>query len=165
MAIVYATEAHLFITDMNQSPFNVGTRLVLDDFTFDQVADLNLRYGSPLSNKAAVARFFRLIVGQPYLTRRGLREMVDRGLNIATLEDVADRDEGPFGDHLRRILVSISRHAGLAETIREIFRGRPCSDQSAFYRLRSAGILSGDTIGDARPRCQLYANYLERHLL
>jgi len=31
MAIAYATEAHMFITDMNQSPFNVGTRLSLAD--------------------------------------------------------------------------------------------------------------------------------------
>jgi hypothetical protein len=29
LAIAYATEAHLFITDLNQSPFNVGTRLAL----------------------------------------------------------------------------------------------------------------------------------------
>ena len=43
LAIVYATEAHLFITDLNQSPFNVGTRLTLEDFTFEQVAELNGR--------------------------------------------------------------------------------------------------------------------------
>src|SRR6185369_13488180 len=41
IAIAYATEAHLFITDMNQSPFNVGTRLLLEDFSPAQVADLN----------------------------------------------------------------------------------------------------------------------------
>ncbi len=33
LAIVYATEPHLFITDPNQSPFNVGTKLELRDFT------------------------------------------------------------------------------------------------------------------------------------
>ena len=32
LCIAYATEAHLFINDLNQSPFNVGTRLSLDDF-------------------------------------------------------------------------------------------------------------------------------------
>ena len=47
LAIAYATEAHLFITDMNQSPFNVGTRLALDDFTFEQVTELNRRYRAP----------------------------------------------------------------------------------------------------------------------
>jgi hypothetical protein len=31
IAIAYATEAHLFISDLNQSPFNVGTRLTLED--------------------------------------------------------------------------------------------------------------------------------------
>jgi hypothetical protein len=43
LAIAYATEAHLFITDQNRSPFNVGTRLELEDFTFEQVAELNRR--------------------------------------------------------------------------------------------------------------------------
>jgi serine/threonine protein kinase len=43
LAIAYATEAHLFITDLNQSPFNVGTRLQLEDFTLAQIADLNER--------------------------------------------------------------------------------------------------------------------------
>ena len=49
LAIVYATEAHLFITDQNQSPFNVGTRLELKDFSIEQVGELNTRYGSPLA--------------------------------------------------------------------------------------------------------------------
>jgi hypothetical protein len=38
IGIAYATEAHLFITDINQSPFNVGTRLMLEDFTPAQVS-------------------------------------------------------------------------------------------------------------------------------
>src|SRR6185369_18050573 len=33
LAMAFATEANLFITDVNQSPFNVGTRLTLHDFT------------------------------------------------------------------------------------------------------------------------------------
>ena len=51
LAIAYATEAHLFITDVNQSPFNVGTRLTLEEFTFEQVEDLNQRHGSPLCHR------------------------------------------------------------------------------------------------------------------
>lgn len=89
LAIVYATEAHLFITDMNQSPFNVGTRFELGDFTFEQVADLNARYGSPLTDEPKRSRFFRLIGGQPYLTRRGLREMAE-----GPLQDLSVRQPG-----------------------------------------------------------------------
>src|SRR6185436_10304789 len=102
MAIAYATESHLFITDINQSPFNVGTRLTLEDFSFEQVADLNRRYGTPLQSESELARFFRLVSGQPYLVRRGLNEMVTNGLDIASFEASADRDEGFYGDHLRR---------------------------------------------------------------
>src|SRR6185369_11889429 len=39
ISIAYATEAHLFISDLNQSPFNVGTRLTLEDFTGEQLAE------------------------------------------------------------------------------------------------------------------------------
>ena len=43
-SIAYATEAHLFITDMNQSPFNVGARLTLKEFSKEQVTELNCLY-------------------------------------------------------------------------------------------------------------------------
>lgn len=165
LAIGYATEAHLFITDLNQSPFNVGTRLTLSDFTFEQVADLNARYGSPLNGEAEIARFYRLISGHPYLVRRALNEMASHHLDLPTFEAQADRDEGIFGDHLRRILVLLAKDPELLEVVRGCLRGRPCPGPESFYRLRSAGLMLGDSPRDARFRCQLYADYLERHLL
>jgi hypothetical protein len=165
LAIAYATEAHLFITDLNQSPFNVGTRLQLEDFTFEQVEELNTRCGSPLRDKAEVARFFRLVSGHPYLVRRGLYEMLSEGLALSALEAQADHDEGPFGDHLRRIVVSLTQDAALSEVVRGMLQGRPCSTPESFYRLRSAGLMLGDSARDARLRCQLYTTYLEKHLL
>ena len=165
LAIAYATEAHLFITDLNQSPFNVGTRLQLEDFSFEQLAELNRRYGSPLRDKAEVARYFRLVGGHPYLVRRGLHEMVTHNSDLAALEAQADHDEGPFGDHLRRLLVSLSQDAALSEVVRGVLQSQPCPTPESFYRLRSAGLMIGDSARDVRPRCQLYATYLERHLL
>lgn len=165
LAIAYATEAHLFITDINQSPFNVGTRLLLDDFTFEQVAELNQRYGFPLKNNDEITRFFRLVGGQPYLVRRGLHEMVTIGVDLTAFEAKAGTDEGPFGDHLRRILVLLAQDPALCEVVRGVLQGSPCPSAESFYRLRSAGIMSGDSARDVRPRCQLYATYLEKHLL
>src|SRR5205085_11968797 len=112
LAMAYATEAHLFISDLNQSPFNVGTRLTLEDFTFEAVADLNLRHGEPLGGPEELKRFFNLVGGHPYLVRRGLHEMARRGMRLAAIEADACRDEGPFGDHLRRLLLSLGRAAG-----------------------------------------------------
>ena len=164
LAIAYATEAHLFITDVNQSPFNVGTRLTLEDFSFEQVADLNRRYGTPLQNNEELSQFFQLVGGQPYLVRRGLHELVTRGIGISDFARTAGSDEGIFGDHLRRILVMLAKNPQLLEVVRAMLRGRPCPTRESFYRLRTAGIMTGDSMRDARPRCQVYANYLQHHL-
>jgi DNA-binding winged helix-turn-helix (wHTH) protein len=164
LAIAYATEAHLFITDLNQSPFNVGTRLVLEDFTLEQVSELNRRYGSPLKTENEVAHYTRLVGGHPYLTQRGLYEMAAHGTSLSELETHASSDQGPFGDHLRRLLLSLSQASGLYEALREVLEGRACPDAESFYRLRSAGVLRGDSARAANPRCQLYAIYLREHL-
>ena len=165
LAIAYATEAHLFITDLNQSPFNVGTRLVLEDFDSDQVRQLNVLYGSPLTDDAQLSSYMRLVSGQPYLVRRGLYEMVANGFDLPSLEVMADQDEGPFGDHLRRMSFTLSQDPDLSEVVRCILRGEQPKTAETFYRLRSAGVVVGDSARDARLRCQLYASYLERHLL
>src|SRR5204862_6424950 len=136
MAIAYATEAHLFISDLNQSPFNVGTRLTLDDFTPAQVAELNRRYDSPLKEQTEVTAFYSLLSGHPYLVRKGLHEMASRGMSLSAFSKLADRDEGALGDHLRRFLVLLAQDAALCDVMREILRGRPCPSTESFYRLR-----------------------------
>jgi hypothetical protein len=165
LVIAYATEAHLFIADVNQSPFNVGTRVTLDDFTLDEVAELNRRHDSPLRDRAEVQRFYGLVGGHPYLVRRGLHEMSGGGIELGDIEREAEHDEGIFGDHLRRLLGVLARNPALIEATREVLQGRPCPTGESFYRLRSAGIIAGTSAGGAAPRCRLYAGYLARHLL
>jgi serine/threonine protein kinase len=165
LAIAYATEAHLFITDLNQSPFNVGTRLSLEDFTLEQVAELNRRYGTPLGDRIELARYYHLVGGHPYLVRRGLYEMATHNIRLATLEAQANDDDGPFGDHLRRLVVSLTQDAELCDVIRKVLKGQPSVTTESFYRLRSAGLIDGDSERDVRLRCRLYATYLERQLL
>jgi len=165
MAIAYATEAHMFITDMNQSPFNVGTRLSLSDFTLDQVTDLNERYDCPLRGDAELAACFELLGGQPFLTRRGLNEMASHAIDYRAFEMQACRDEGPFGDHLRRILFLLAQDQGLCNAMRELLAGRHTAGTDEFYRLRSAGIVAGESAREMQPRCELYHRYLKRHLM
>jgi class 3 adenylate cyclase len=151
-AIAYATEAHLFITDLNQSPFNVGTRLALSDFDQVQVADLNRRYGAPLRTEGEISRFHSLIGGQPYLSCRGLDEMASQGMDIATFEVQAATEEGLFGDHLRRLLFSLSQDHELIEAVRLVLRGGEVPSPETFYRLRGAGVIIGESAHNARLR-------------
>lgn len=163
LALAYATEAHLFITDVNQSPFNVGTRLELTDFTAPEAARLNELHGSPLRNAGELERFGRLLGGHPYLVRRGLYEMASRPMSFDELEPAANRDDGPFGDHLRRILVLLARDPDLTEAVRGLLQGAAPS-HDAFFRLRSSGLLRGENAGNSGFRCALYSGYLRRHL-
>lgn len=163
LAMAYATEAHLFISDIHQSPFNVGTRLLLEDFNLAQVAELNRRYGSPLT-EGQVEDLFDLVGGHPYLVRSGLFELVTKGVSFDDLRARADHDEGPFGDHLRRLLISIKESA-LTDAVRSVLSGHACPTADSFYRLRSAGVIVGDAADRVEPRCKLYSLYLSRHLL
>ncbi len=164
LAIAYATEAYLFITDLNQSPFNVGTLVPLRDFSYEQVAELNGRYGRPLRVEGELRAFFDSVGGHPYLTNRGLFEMAENGCDLASFLAQAERDEGLFGDHLRRILVLLHQDTELGEGTRGLLEGRPKLTPRCFYLLRAAGVLAGDSPKDAHPRCQLYAIYLRKHL-
>jgi serine/threonine protein kinase len=165
MVIAYATEAHMFITDINQSPFNVGTRISLEDFSSDEFSTLNERYGEPLVNSTEIADCFRLLGGQPYLTRRALNEMASQKRGFRSFEAQACRDEGPFGDHLKRLLFSLAQDPILLQTVREVLNGDGAARTEDFYRLRSAGVMSGEFAREMKPRCQLYRIYLSRHLL
>jgi serine/threonine protein kinase len=165
LVIVYATEAHLLITDQNQSPFNVGTRLKLEDFSLDQVAELNRLCGSKLANEGELERYFRLVGGHPYLVRRGLYEMATHRKDLSAFEAEADRDEGPYGDHLRRIALLLNQNSVLREAVRAVLAGNPCPSPDSFYKLRSAGVLSGESSQEAKLRCNLYIDYLSQHLV
>jgi class 3 adenylate cyclase len=164
LAMAYATEAHLFITDVNQSPFNVGTRLSVGEFDLEQGADLNRRYGRPLRSEAQVSRYQRWLGGHPYLVHAGLHEMAARGLDLEAFEGSVRRDGGIFGEHLRRLLMLLAKHPELEHAMRGVLDGTRSPTADQFYLLQSAGLLIGETGRDAAPRCPLYADYLRCHL-
>jgi AAA-like domain len=164
LAIAYATEAHLFITDLNQSPFNVGTRLALEDFDLDQVSELNRRYGNPLQNEAEAAEFHEFLGGHPYLTQRGLYEMVKNNTSLDAILEMGNKDKGIFGDHLKRMLVSLQQEQSLFEELRCYLQSNARLTDDTLSRLRSSGILSTDSSKEPSLRCELYAAYLKRHL-
>ncbi|HLV80307.1 MAG TPA: AAA-like domain-containing protein, partial [Chthonomonadaceae bacterium] len=164
LAIAYATEAHLFITDLNQSPFNVGTRLALDDFTEAEVGEMARRYGAPLKDTAELARYYALVGGNPYLVRRGLHALTTQNRDLTAFEAEALQEEGMFGDTLRRMASALGQDTGLIEAVRAVLQGEPIANPDSFYRLRSAGILLGRSEQEARIRCRLYENYLRRRL-
>ncbi|HLK56381.1 MAG TPA: AAA-like domain-containing protein [Chthonomonadaceae bacterium] len=164
LILTYSTEAHLFIPNLHQSPFNVGTRIVLQDFSPEQVADLNERYGEPLCKEAEVARLCGLVGGHPYLVRRCLHEMKTRRIDLGLLEVEATQEDSMFGDHLDRLRLALLKDAGLLGAVRSLLDGEATLPSEAFARLQAAGVVMGPSADNVRFRCQLYKSYLQRHL-
>lgn len=164
VVISYATEAHLFIQDLNQSPFNVGRQLSLQSFTLEQVSDLNARYGSPLSSEDQVRRLYSLIGGQPFLVRRALDVLARKTMTFETLMTEADRDEGPFGDHLKRILISVSQLPSVLDAMKQSLQNPELRDTDGFHRLLSSGVARQTNDNKIEITTELYTQYLGHRL-
>jgi AAA domain-containing protein len=164
IVIGYATEARLFIRDLNQSPFNVGRQIALKSFTVDQIADLNERYGRPIIRHSDLEALHFLLGGQPFLTRRALELVATGKITYSHLMDTADRDDGPFADHLKRMLVAVSHAPAVLGAVRSSLAMLPPSDADGVERLIAAGILKETPIGDIDLTCDLYTRYLARHI-
>jgi len=104
-----------------------------------------------------------LLGGHPYLLVRGLAEIKERGMDVAAFSNLALRPDGPYRDHLEGILRLLAADNDLISDLRAALEGRPCSD-TGFFRLRTAGVVSGDAPDRARLRCGLYARYFARSL-
>ena len=163
LVISYATEASLFITNVNQSPFNVGTHLTLNDFNIEQIAELNNQWGAPLKSEQEQQELYGMVGGQPFLIQRAFQEMIDKDIGLNDLMKNADRDDGIFGDHLRRLLVLLSRNESAKSSIIKLILGEKDLEAEAFFKLRAVGILSGESANESRMRCSIYESYLKRH--
>jgi len=164
IAIGYAAEAHLFIRDLNKSPFNVGRRVELPMLTRENLVDLNSRYGSPLTGGGEIEQLFGLLSGQPFLTNRAFQVLAG-GTTFETLLATADRDDGPFGDHLRRILLSVSQFPEVWAALVESLTSPNLKDSEGLHRLVAANVLVRNQNGKYELPLELYRRYLERYAI
>jgi hypothetical protein len=162
LVLVISTEPYLLIDDVSQSPFNVGLKLELADFSEAQVRDLNRRHGSPLA-EPHLAQLMTLLNGQPYLTRKALYTMVMERVTWPDLLQMAAAERSPFGDHLRRHQWGLRDKPQLRGALAQIIRSNRCSDELALFRLLRAGLIKGS--GDVYTcRCDLYRLYFKDKL-
>jgi len=163
VVIGYATEARLFIRDLNQSPFNVGRQIRVEPFDFSQTTDLNEKLGGPVKRKSDLEGLQFLLGGQPFLTHKALDLLARHTMEFSDLVEKADQDDGPFADHLKRVLYAVSQAPDVLSMMRQSLAMMPMTDSDPLQRLISAGILRESADG-VSISCDLYAQYLARRL-
>jgi len=162
LALVTSTEPYQLIENLNQSPFNVGEVIALEDFSTDQVAALNTQHGEPFSS-GQLGSLQNLLSGHPYLVRKALFLVASGRVTSQDLFSEATSEHGPFADHLRYHLFRLHGHGELIDGFRQVIRQSRCDNEGTFWRLRGAGLVkrSGSSV---MPRCDLYADYFKDHL-
>lgn len=164
IVIAHSTEPYLWIQNINQSPFNVGLQIRLDDFSLDEVKKLNGKYEGCQRDDKDINILMSLLGGHPYLLRQAFFTLASNDMSVQELRNVAASETGPFSDHLRRYMWTIQRSKELRSVLQSILRRNSCDDEADFQRLKAAGLVKGETRHSLQMRCQLYSEYFSKHL-
>jgi hypothetical protein len=141
LALVISTEPYLLIDAADQSPFNVVTPLQLEPLSRDQLSKLNDLHGGVLE-ASEVDEVHKLVGGQPYLSRLTFYRLgTEPHLTFSELGDRAADPEGPFGEHLRSLLLRLQERPGLLDAIRQAVRHGTTPDDDTYHRLYRVGLV------------------------
>jgi hypothetical protein len=160
LVITHSVDPALWIDDLKQSPFNVGERHSLSDFSVDQVQDLCSRYSVRLDTK----ELMNFVGGHPFLVRKALAEIQSTRCRIPDLISGVFSDESPFRDHLQLLLVALLANTSLSEAMRQILRDGRCESERAFQGLLGAGLVRGLSRDEGAARCELYRVYFSKYI-
>ncbi len=157
-----STDPYLLINNDYRSPFNVATPVPLEDFTLDEVRELNRRHDAPL-NPSQVGDLMYLVNGHPFLTRVALYQLARGEIDMPTLLAQAAEDNGPFRNHLLHYLQRILQQPELKQALIRICQRHTWEEDPAFYRLKEAGLIKKHG-KQVTPRNNLYERYFEERL-
>ncbi|PSB02346.1 AAA-like domain-containing protein [Merismopedia glauca] len=150
--------------DLNQSPFNIGLPIRLDDFDLEKVRTLVMRHAI---DSQVAEPLYQLIGGHPYLLRFALYHLARNRMPIQKLLKEATTDLGIYAQHLQRHLDILQSHRELGAFFSEITASQePVKFEQKtkiIYQLESLGLI--EIAGGAlAPRYRLYREYFRDRL-
>ncbi len=166
------------VRDPQRTPFNIGHRVDLTDFTFDEALPLAAALGLPLEeSRRVLAWVLEWTGGHPYLTQRLCRAVAEERRENWTREDVERLTASVFfgemsekDNNLQFVRDMLTKRApdpaGVLSTYREVLRGRrpvPDEEQSIVKsHLKLSGIVYRKQ-GTLHVRNPIYAKVFDSH--
>jgi hypothetical protein len=141
LVLAYSTEDYSQFR-INQSPFNVGQPLKLQELNLRQVQDLADRYGLNWTARQ-IESLMAMVGGHPFLIRLAMYYVSNQEVTLDQLLQEAPTEDGIYGDHLNRYWKALSNSPELAEAIKTVMTAnKPVQiERSLSYRLRSLGLI------------------------
>ncbi|QSV52964.1 MAG: hypothetical protein HEP80_02575 [Dolichospermum sp. UKL201] len=164
LVVAYSTEQY-FCLDINNSLFNIGLPIRLQEFTQQQVEELARRYGLSWTAGKESAQLISLVGGHPALIQLALYYLHSGATTLLDLIKEAIANGGIYRYHLQQYWVKLLANPGLIRTYTELVTTKESLviDPIHAYKLESLGLITFD--GDrVLPRCQLYRTYFAKQL-
>jgi len=159
LIVIHSTEIYVPL-QLNQSPFNVGLPVHLDDFNLEEVQQLAQRYGLKWVDGSEASLLMSLVGGHPALVSLALYHLSRREITLPQLLDTAPTATGIYSHHLQRHWAIFKKQPELAQALDLVLKVKEpvALDPIIAYKLSSMGVIhqSGDK---AIASYQLYRNY------
>ncbi|MEM8674549.1 MAG: AAA-like domain-containing protein [Cyanobacteria bacterium P01_G01_bin.67] len=168
LIVTHSTEIYIAL-NLNQSPFNVGLSLKLEEFDGQQVQELAKRYGLDQDQfniqPEDIKSLSQIVGGHPYLINLAFCHLVTQNNDIAKIIHEATTDTGIYRDHLRSYLVTLGDYPQLAKAFRTVIDSNEAVTLNSIsaYELESMGLVKLKA-NETKPACELYRIYFRDRL-
>lgn len=154
--LVYSTEIYVPL-HLNQSPFNIGLPIELEDFSLEEIQQLAHFYGLP---EHVAVPLMELVGGQPYLIQLGLYHLYSQKVSLEQLLQAATATNSIYANQLRRCLANLQQDPELLAAFQHVLAddGQVNLTPEMTYKLESLGLikLNADRV---KPSCKLYQQF------
>ncbi|MGF1482230.1 MAG: AAA-like domain-containing protein [Cyanophyceae cyanobacterium] len=162
LIVVHSTEIYVPL-DCNQSPFNVGLPIQLEDFTPEEVQLLAQRYGLDWTDDKEAQQLMSLVGGHPALVNLALYHLNRGEITLSQLLKTAFTATGIYAHHLQRHWATLEQQPELMQALHQVLNAaEPVSlDPIQTHKLCSMGLikLCGNR---AIAGCELYRQYFTK---
>ena len=159
LIISHAAEVYIPL-DINQSPFNVGISIEVNEFTRDRVELLAAKHQLDWQ-LADCDRLMSVIGGHPFLVRLAMFEVAKKHIELSTLIATASTRQGVFYQrHLARIEATLNSYPDLPIALATVIGSTAGAILSPRLKGRLEGLGLVQFNGEfVVPRCELYRQY------
>ncbi|WP_019503928.1 AAA-like domain-containing protein [Pleurocapsa sp. PCC 7319] len=164
LIVVHSTEIYVPL-QLDQSPFNVGLPIRLDDFNLEEVEQLAQRYGLEWKDGTQASRLMSLVGGHPALINLALYYLGREEMTLSQLLETAPTATGIYAHHLQRHRMTLEKNPELAQALDRVLSVSEPVVLAPInsYKLASMGLIkqSGDK---AIASCELYRQYFSQNV-
>ncbi|MEL6493800.1 MAG: AAA-like domain-containing protein [Cyanobacteria bacterium J06623_7] len=123
LIVTHSTEIYISL-NINQSPFNVGLSLRLDEFDTAQIMELAQRFGLEREEFGVqpqqIEALISLVGGHPYLINLAFCHLVTQNNDLDKIILEAATDTGIYRDYLRGHLITLGRYPELTKAYKQV---------------------------------------------